>query len=128
MFKTASPDALTQPQREAFVDLLIWMMFVDNKIDALEHEQLDAEVEELYWEAVTPLSQYLKVSVARLRSKLDHPPEAEDYLLDISRRLGTVEARQLAYHACERVAGSDNDYARVEDLFLARIQSAFSLS
>ena len=66
-----------QQQREAMLDLLIWTMYADRRLALPENDSLDEMAGDMKWSAVTPVSQYMNHSFARIREVLDDPDEAE---------------------------------------------------
>ena len=119
---------LTQSQREAILDLLLWTMYVDRRIAVPENEQIDQLPEEFSWRSVTPFSLYVNTSLARVREVLSDPEAAETLLADVQRRLDTEATRRKAYEACNRLACADGQVAEEEARFLERIQARFGLS
>jgi hypothetical protein len=120
-------DGLTQPQREATLDLLLLAMYADNRIALSEDEAIEAQIAMLSWESgITPES-YVNASTARVRAALDGEAMKADLLADISQRLVTSEARQVAWRLCDRLLKSDKDTTDAEAAFEAEIKRTFNL-
>ncbi len=122
-----TPTPLTQTQREALLDLLVWMIFVDHLIAAPEEEQIRQQMQRLAWEGARPLEIYFNSAISRTRELLDKPPAQKDYLEGIALRLGTAEVKQRALQACQEMAAIDGDVAEAEAQLLDKIRSCFDL-
>lgn len=119
--------SVTQPQREALIDLLLLTMYADRKIAVTENEQIDQVPEELSWDSVTPFPLYVNTALARIRDGLSDPQVVEALLDDIYERLGSEAMRRRAYDACNELAGADGQVAEAEARFLERIRTRFGL-
>ena len=127
LFGKVDAAALTQPQREALIDLLLWTMYVDRMLALSENDRIDQLPEELSWESVTPFPTYLNASFARVREVLSDEDEARKLLDDIYARLGTDAARRRAYDACLDLADIDGQVAEEERRFLEGVRMRFGL-
>jgi len=124
VLKGADPDALSQTQREAMVDMLLWMMHADGNITAEEQETLETKSKSLRWDSVTPLKQYVGGSVAKYHKVEHNAAERQAYLQDIVARLKTEKVRQKALDAVTRLAKADNDFADEEQELVKNLQAA----
>lgn len=126
-FSGSSAEEAAQQQREALVDLLLWMMYVDKRLDLSERELIDAEMDQLPWTAVMPLDQYIRTSLVRARAAISEEYMARKYLGEIKDRLATPEMRQEAFTLCKRLAEVDGDLAEDESDFLQTLRLVFGL-
>ena len=115
----------SRPQREALIDLLIWMMYADHVLALPEREMIDEMAETLNSDETLPLSQYLGASVGKVRRALGDDEKSEALLDDIYQRLGTDDMRHRAYEACRRLAEVDGLMAEPETAFLDRLDHRF---
>ncbi len=122
-----TPAPSTQTQREALLDLLVWMIFVDHLIAAPEEEQIRQQMQRLAWEGARPLEIYFNSAIRRTRELLDKPSAQDKYLEGIAQRLDTAEAKQRALRACQEMAAIDGDVAEAEAQLLDQIRSCFGL-
>lgn len=127
LFGRVNGSGMTQPQREALVDLLLWTMYVDRVLALPENERIERVGSETSWDSATPFPQYLNASLARVRGILADDAKAEAFLEDIYERLGSSEMRRQAYEACRTLAQSDGEVAEEERRFLERIRERFDL-
>lgn len=126
--QTLTAQAATQPQREALMDLAVWAMYADGRIQHEENEQLDAVVDHLSAGTVLPLRSYLYQAIAKVRDAWNDPERSEKLLDDIDRRLGAQPLRQAAYALCEAISHADSDLAAAEHSFLNRVRDRFHLA
>lgn len=125
-FRSDAPEC-AQPQREALLDLLVWVMFVDHHIAAPEQAQIQRAARDLAWEGYQSVDLYLDAAVRRARDALASAPTAERYLEDIAARLGDAATMTRAYQACREVAGADGEVAPAEQALLDRVRARFGL-
>jgi hypothetical protein len=118
---------ISQPQREAVIDLLLWTMYIDKRLALPETERIDQVPEEMAWEAVTPFPQYINTTVARVREVLSDTDRAEALLDDIYARLGTEPMRRRAFDACRDLAQVDGQMADEESQFLEHVRTRFGV-
>jgi hypothetical protein len=127
LFERVGDAPVSQPQREALIDLLLWTMYVDKRLALPEGERIDQVPEELSWEAVTPFPQYLNARVARVREVLSDAQQDEALMDEIYARLGTDAMRRRAFDACADLAQVDGQVADEEARFLERVRVRFGL-
>ena len=115
----------SQAQREAFIDLLVWTMFVDRHLASVEAEQIRKEAQGLQWEG-RPLERFIDASVKRTRDILGSDNAERAYLDDIHERLGDAEMRMRVLSACEELIAIDGDRAEAEVAHLERVKARFA--
>ncbi len=119
--------SISQPQREAMLDLLLWTMYADRVLALPENERIDQLPDELSWDSVTPFPLYVSTALARVRESLADPDEAQALMDDVYARLGTEAMRRRAYDACRDLSGLDGDVSEEEAAFLERVRTRFGL-
>jgi uncharacterized tellurite resistance protein B-like protein len=118
---------LDQRQREALIDLLVWIMFVDRHIAALEQESVEEAAAGLPWDSPQPVEVFLDGSVRRIREVLGDSEAEAQHLAELASRLIEPAARERAYAACERLARIDGQLSQRELELLERIRAALGL-
>jgi hypothetical protein len=117
----AKEDGLTQTQREALMDLLVFAEFNDNYITEAEalfvHDQAAAHP----WQSTLTIDSCYDASVTRTRSAKISAEARSDYLDDIALRLGTPAARRHAFELCELIMRLDPENAPTSRKFLDEI-------
>ena len=69
----APTDGLTQPQREAIVDLLNYCMYADNLIFLAEDRLIADTVAKFNWDPKIPFDQFDVRSIGNARDAREHP-------------------------------------------------------
>ncbi len=118
LFRHTDDVAGHQQQREALLDLLVWTMYADDFLALPENDEIERLAEEMAWESITPVPQYLNAATARIRHVRAGQEDAGDLLDDIYQRLGDDETRTRAYDACRRLARADGKISEGELQFL----------
>src|SRR5207249_6525818 len=85
----APKDGLTQPQREAIVDLLNYCMYTDNLIFLAEDRLITDTVAKFNWDPKVPFDQFEVRSIDNARKATVNPGNRDQLLASISDRLGT---------------------------------------
>lgn len=127
LFDKSAKDGLNQGQREAYIDVLVWVMYKDRSITLGEEGILRAEAGSLEWESTMPLDDYLNRAINRVRQVIADEHASRHLLDDISERLETQPMRMRALEACRKIAGSDGDIDTKEADFIATLKQAFHL-
>ncbi len=118
---------ISQHEREAMVDLMVWTMFVDRHVARAEQAYLKESAGDLGWTGNYPIEVYIDASVRRIRDSLGSEAAEEAYLEDILARLPQPGARQQVYEACASLAGADGELAPAEAAHLERIKTRLGL-
>lgn len=120
--QAAPDDGLTQPQREAIVDLLHFCMYADNHIALAEDKILDDTVSVLNWDPGASFDSYESRSIARVREAKDHADVRDAFFASIQQRLSSKAARALAIDVCQQLFLSDGVKSDREAQLEARLK------
>src|SRR5215813_9450065 len=89
--KSEAPrDNLTQPQREAIVDLLNYCMYADNLVMLAEDRLIADTVAKFNWDPKIPFDQFDARSVNNARNARESQVYRDQFLVSIRDRLGTA--------------------------------------
>lgn len=127
LLRRVDAEQAAQRQREALLDLLIWTMYADNVLSLSENERLEDAADDITWESVQPVKQYINEAFSRIRTALDDEERAEELLESIHDRLETDEMRARAYETCHELAESDGSVASGEISLLSRVRERFGI-
>jgi hypothetical protein len=119
----ASRDGLTQPQREAIVDLLNYCAFVDHDIADSEEATINELEVQLDWDHKTDFDYYVNKSIGVVRSALESKDEPY-FLEQIAARLDSRKSRETAVSLCEKLMKSDDRVPPEESATLAAVKKA----
>lgn len=114
---------LTQPQREAIIDLLLYAMYEDRRVALQEDEFIDVHAYQLGWQSGTAVETFVKVATARVRSARDTAEGKERFLNQIAARLNTAAARQTALSLCTAMLNADSKETADESALEAKLKS-----
>src|SRR5437667_321061 len=117
----APTDDLTQPQREAIVDLLNHCMYADNLIFLAEDRLITDTVAKFNWDSKVPFDQFDARSVNNVRNASESQVYRDQFLASISDRLGTAAVKGQALNLCQELfladgARSDEEEAVLQNL------------
>ena len=117
----APKDGLTQPQREAIVDLLNYCMYADNLVFLAEDRLIADTVAKFNWDPKVPFDQFDARSVSNARNASESQVYRDQFLGWIRDRLGTAAVKGQALDLCQELfladgARSDEEDAVLQDL------------
>jgi hypothetical protein len=118
----APKDGLTQPQREAIVDLLNYCMYADNLIYLAEDRLIADTVAKFNWDPKVPFDQFDVRSIDNARNARENPGYREVFLASINDRLGTATVKGQALDLCQELFVADGARSDEEDAVLQNLR------
>ena len=117
----APNDGLTQPQREAIVDLLNYCMYADNFVFLAENRFITDTVAKFNWDTKVPFDQFAVRSIANARNATESQVYRDQFLGSIRDRLGTAAVKGQALDLCQELfvtdgSRSDEEYDVLQHL------------
>src|ERR1700747_3406354 len=121
--KSEAPnDRLSQPQREAIVDLLNYCMYADNLVMLAEDRLIADTVAKFNWESKTPFDQFDARSVGNARNARESQVYRDQFLASIRDRLGTAAVKGQALDLCQELFVADGARSDEEDAVLQNLR------
>ncbi len=102
----APKDGLTQPQREAIVDLLNYCMYADNLIFLAEDRLIADTVAKFNWDSKVPFDQFDVRSIDNARNATENQGYRDQFLASIRDRLGTAAVKGQVLDLCQELFGA----------------------
>src|SRR5262245_16420103 len=118
----APNDGLTQPQREAIVDLLNYCMYADNLVMLAEDRLITDTVAKFNWQSKTPFDQFDVRSVGNARNARESQVYKDKFLGSIRDRLETAEVKGKAMDLCQELFLADGARSDEEDAVLQNLR------
>ena len=116
---------LTQPQREALINLLALGMYVDSLLTLKEDDALNAQLEATDWDSGVGRTVFLQDAITRA-SRADTDQKAADYLLACVVSFDTAEAKHIALNSLTSYLKVDG-MASAEAPFLFKVRNALGI-
>jgi hypothetical protein len=113
---------LTQPQREAIVDLLNYCMYADNLVMLAEDRLIADTVKKFNWESKVPFDQFDARSVGNARNARESQVYKDKFLASIKDRLDTPAVRGKALALCQELFLADGAQSEEEDEVLQNLR------
>ena len=114
----APKDGLTQPQREAIVDLLNYCMYADNLVMLAEDRLITDTVAKFNWDSKVPFDQFALRSIDNARNARESQVYREKFLGSIKDRLDTAAVKGKALDLCQELFIADGSRSdEEEDVF-----------
>jgi uncharacterized tellurite resistance protein B-like protein len=122
--KSEAPrDGLTQPQREAIVDLLNYCMYADNSVFLAEDRLITDTVSKFNWDPKVPFDQFDARSVGNARNASENQGYRDQFLASITGRLGTAAVKRRALDLCQELFVADGARSDEEDAVLQHLRN-----
>ncbi len=118
----APKDGLTQPQREAIVDLLNYCMYADNLVFLAEDRLITDTVASFNWDPKIPFDQFDARSVGNARNARESQVYRDQFLASINERLGTAAVKGRALDLCQELFLADGARSDEEDAVLQNLR------
>jgi hypothetical protein len=116
-------DGLTQPQREAIVDLLNYCMYADNLVFIAEDRLITDTVAKFNWDSTVPFDQFDVRSIDNARNASENPGYREKFLASIRDRLDTAAVKGKALDLCQELFLADGARSEEEDAVLQNLKT-----
>jgi hypothetical protein len=121
--KSEAPnDGLTQPQREAIVDLLNYCMYADNLVFLAEDRVITDTVAKFNWDSKVPFDQFDMRSVSNARNARESQVYRDQFLASIKDRLDTGPVKGKALDLCQELFLADGARSDEEDVVLQNLR------
>jgi hypothetical protein len=121
--KSEAPrDGLTQPEREAIVDLLNYCMYADNSVFLAEDRLITDTVARFNWDPKIPFDQFDARSIRNARNARESQVYRDQFLASIKERLGTAVVKRRALDLCQELFLADGSRSDEEDAVLQNLK------
>ncbi len=121
--KSEAPnDGLTQPQREAIVDLLNYCMYADNLVFLAEDRLIADTVAKFNWDSKVPFDQFDVRSIDNARNATENQGYRDRFLASIKDRLDTPAVKGQALDLCQELFIADGARSDEEDAVLQNLK------
>lgn len=115
-------DGLTQPQREAIVDLLNYCMYADNLVMLAEDRLISDTVRKFNWDSKVPFDQFALRSIDKARNARESQVHREKFLGSIKDRLTTDAVKAQALDLCQELFLADGSRSDEEEDVLRNLR------
>ena len=115
-------DGLSQPQREAIVDLLNYCMYADNFVMLAEDRLITDTVKKFNWDSKVPFDQFALRSIDKARNARESQVHREKFLGSIKDRLDTAAVKGKALDLCQELFVADGARSDEEDTVLQNLR------
>src|SRR5262245_7199950 len=123
--KSGEPeDGLTQPQREAMVDLLNYCMYADNLIMLAEDRLITDTVAKFSWDPkAVPFDQFDARSIDKARNARENQGYKDKFMTSIGDRRSTDAVKAQALDLCQELFLADGARSDEEDAVLQNLRT-----
>ena len=118
----APNDGLTQPQREAIVDLMNYCMYADNLVMLSEDRLITDTVAKFNWDSKVPFDQFVLRSTDNARNARESQVYRDRFLASIRDRLDTAAVKGQALDLCQELFVADGARSDEEDAVLQNLR------
>lgn len=115
---------MTQPQREALLDLLHIALLTDSHISLKEDEQLQTVIDAIGWSSPRPREIHMLNSMAKARRASDSAETSAEFIAARATHFHTAASQEEAVTALQSLLSSDG-LSTEETAFIAQLRSLF---
>jgi uncharacterized tellurite resistance protein B-like protein len=119
---SAQNDRLTQPQREAIVDLLNYCMYADNLVMLAEDRLIADTAAKFNWDSIVPFDQFDVRSIDNARNASENLGYRDKFLASIRDRLDTAAVKGQALDLCQELFLADGARSEEENAVLQNLR------
>ena len=119
----APKDCLTQPQREAIVDLLNYCMYADNLVMLAEDRLIADTAAKFNWDPKVPFDQFDARSTSNARNARESQVYRDQFLASIRDRLDTAAVKGKALDLCQELFLADGAHSEEEEAVLQNLRT-----
>lgn len=112
---------MTQPQREALLDLLVLSIFADAHLSLTEEDTLQARIQGIGWESEKPREIHFLNAMHRARGAIESPEKTDAFVALRAAAFTGESSRAAALEAIRSVLASDG-HGEAESAFLALLR------
>jgi len=118
---------MTQPQREALLDLLVLSIFADTHLSLSEEDTLQARIHGMGWESPKPRDIHFLNAMHAARGAIESPEKTDAFIALRAAAFSSEASRAAALEAIRSVLASDG-HGEKESAFLALLRKHLALS
>ena len=118
---------LTDPQKRAFIDLLIMGMYVDQNLSSAEDARVQHVLDTFQFTSDYERQQFLDASFTRVSRQMGSEDSIRTYVTQLASNFSTRQMLQDVYEALNDVITSDRNVTSKETLLLSVVREAFRL-
>src|SRR5262249_12288443 len=116
-------DGLTQPQREAIIDLLCYCMYADNLVMLAEDRLITDTVAKFNWDSKTPFDQFAVRSIDNAQNAKESEGHRDKFLASIRERRDTAAVKGQALNLCQELFLAYGAQSDEEDVVLQHLRT-----
>ena len=110
-------DELTQPEREAIVDLLTLGVYADNHLSIAEDVAFESLTGRLNWESEQDISYYLYTATERARQVRNDEGAIDEFLAFVAERLTSRTSTSTALDLLHRLFSADGSNKKESEFY-----------
>jgi hypothetical protein len=118
---------LTDPQRQALLDILILAMYADGRLDLEEDARLNRVLSSMGVETEYDRDRVLDASITRLRTYSQNPQLARTHAVQLAQSFSDPEQCRGVYQLIEQQVNSDSSVVPNEHEFLSAMRQGMKL-
>lgn len=116
--------SITQPEREAIIDLLLLAVYIDGHLSLVESTEFDCAADSLGWESSTGPSIYFNNATDRARNASASEDSVAELIEFSAQRLNSKGSKERALVLLNRLLTADGKTEK-EKAFFKQVEAAF---
>ena len=117
--------SITQPEREAIIDLLLLAVYIDGHLSLAESTEFDSAADSLGWDSITGPSIYISNATDRARNARTSDDATAEFIAFAAQRLTSPGSKERALEVLNRLLTSDGK-TETEKAFFKQVEATLS--
>ena len=119
--------AYTDHQKKALLDLLLFGMYLDGNLSAIEDRRIGELLDTMEFRAESERQHFLDSAYTLTRQRGNAPEEVRSFVAEIARQFPEPELRRRTFNLLENLLASDNGVIEPERQLLTLVREALKL-
>src|SRR2546426_4414219 len=119
--------SLSEPQRQALLDLLVLGMYSDDNLTMAEDAVVQSLLDTFQFDSDYSRNRYLDASIARVREKTQTTDSERAYAVSLAQNFDSPEDQRTVYETLERLLASDDGVSAKESRLLSVVKEVFKM-
>ncbi|MBC8096380.1 MAG: TerB family tellurite resistance protein [Akkermansiaceae bacterium] len=117
----------TKSQKEALVDLLLYGMYLDGNLSAIEDRRIGELLATMEFPSEDAQQRFLDAAYTRTRQRSVTEEGIRSFVTEVARNFSTPDLRRRTFNLLESMVSSDNNVIDKERTLLALVREEFKL-
>lgn len=117
----------TDPQKAALLDLLLYGMYLDGNLSAIEDRRIGELLATMEFPSEDARRRFLDAAYTRTRQRSSSMEGIRSFVVEVAKHFSSPDLRRRTFNLLESMVSSDNNVIEKERVLLAIVREEFKL-